>query len=649
MARENGDLDSGVDTSRAGGPVRPATQGVVVADDSQPPRRYGGGGLKRGFDVVAAALFLIAFAPLIALIAIVIKVDTPGPVFFRQKRLGRGGKPFLMLKFRKMPVDLPTQGPMLTRRSDPRLTRVGGWLERTKFDELPQLVNILTGEMSMIGPRPEVAKFVDLNDPLWGVVLSVRPGLFGISQIQGRNESSLYPDGCEDLEGFYTDHILPEKLARDADYVRRAGLLRDLELLFRGVMVAAFGTVTGSLIRAHGPGLLMLFSDVLASAFSFLFGFYVRLRTHLPMPTPGDFWKFLFLCVFSRSVVFVTMGIYRRKPDTLTYSDLVRIGKSVLYSSALLLFLSSLIVQGGLSRMVLLLDTLTLSAILIGKAYGVQQILRAFRERIQYWPLPRAAATVALGIGINTLAFYGLLRWLSATELSVEPIGRLAGLMLGFMVIRAYGICRYGLFRPTMGLKRSLLDVPRILRGTVLGSLFVYVSDWVFYSELVTIPILLVELVLSTTLIMILNRVYWNGISAEVRRGRSQAANRAEFAARVLLIGTGHETEFYLSYLERVPSLEVVGVVDGRSGIPRAHTINNVPVIGGVADLDAFLEAHHVDQVVYFPAAVAPAQRIKVEAAGERHQVPVHSFPDLLNLEWTRGHSTAPPPAEVAV
>lgn len=610
---------------------------------------YGGSRLKRAFDIVAAAAFLILSSPLFALIAIAIKLDTPGPVFFRQKRLGRGGKPFLMMKFRKMPVDLPTQGPLLTRRFDPRLTSVGRWLERTKFDELPQLTNVLAGEMSMIGPRPEVPEFVDTNNPLWRIVLSVQPGLFGISQIQGRNESSLYPDGCQDLDGFYRSHILPEKLQRDAGYVRNAGLLRDMELLFRGVMVAVFGTVTGSLIRAHGPGILMLISDVVAAGISFLFGYYVRLRTHLPMPTLDAFWMFLSLCLLSRGTVFVMMGVYRRKPDTLTYSDFVRIITSVLYGSALLLLLSSLVVEGGLARSVLLVDTLTLSAILAAKAYGIQQLLRTYRERIRYWPLPRAAAAVAVGISLNSLAFYALLVWLSPAELAVAPVGRFIGLMLGFAAIRGYGICRYGLFRPTSGLRRSLVDVPRILRGSILGSLFVYVSDMVFYSQLVTVGVLAAELVLSTLLIMVLNRVYWRGISAEVRRRRSLASGRTERSGRVLLVGIGAETEFYLSYLERVSSLTVVGVVDGRPGVARAHTINNVPVIGGVGDLEAFLQAHLIDEVVYFPGAIAPGQHTRVEAAGERHQVPVRRFPDLVNLAPAREKTPASSPVEVVV
>lgn len=204
---------------------------------------------KRAFDLVVAALGLLVSAPLFLAIAIAIKHDSPGPVFFRQLRVGRKRRPFSMWKFRKMPDDLPEQGPMLTTRNDQRLTRVGYWLERTKLDELPQLLNVLCGEMSVVGPRPEVRKFVDLSSPeLWDQVLSVKPGIFGPNQIRYRNEGDLYPPGC-DVEAFYLDHILPGKLEVDARYARDAHWLSDVGLLVRGVLASAFGLGGGSSSR----------------------------------------------------------------------------------------------------------------------------------------------------------------------------------------------------------------------------------------------------------------------------------------------------------------------------------------------------------------------------------------------------------------
>jgi lipopolysaccharide/colanic/teichoic acid biosynthesis glycosyltransferase len=197
---------------------------------------------KRVFDMVVAGLGLVAAAPLFVAIAIAIKRDSPGPVFFRQVRIGRKRRPFAMWKFRKMPNDLPEQGPMLTARNDRRLTRVGHWLERTKLDELPQLINVLASEMSIVGPRPEVPKFVDrANSEQWDLALSVKPGIFGPNQIRYRNEANLYPEGCEDIEDFYVRHILPTKLEVDAHYALTSNLFRDVWLLVRGVLATTLG------------------------------------------------------------------------------------------------------------------------------------------------------------------------------------------------------------------------------------------------------------------------------------------------------------------------------------------------------------------------------------------------------------------------
>ena len=196
---------------------------------------------KRVFDIVIATVGLLVATPLFIVIAIAIKRDSPGPVFFRQLRVGRKRRPYAMWKFRKMPDDLPEQGPMLTARNDQRLTRVGYWLERTKLDELPQLLNVLSSDMSVVGPRPEVSKFVDRDSPeLWDQVLSVKPGIFGPNQIRYRNEADLYPPGC-DIEAFYLNSILPAKLEVDARYARTAHWLADVGLLVRGVLASAFG------------------------------------------------------------------------------------------------------------------------------------------------------------------------------------------------------------------------------------------------------------------------------------------------------------------------------------------------------------------------------------------------------------------------
>jgi lipopolysaccharide/colanic/teichoic acid biosynthesis glycosyltransferase len=184
---------------------------------------------KRAFDVVAAVVGLVLLAPLFLLVAAWIRLDSPGPVFFRQERVGRGGRPFRIHKFRTMRVE--AGGPALTVGADPRITRAGAFLRRTKIDELPQLLDVLRGDMSVVGPRPEVARYVAAYPPaLREKVLSVRPGITDPASLQFRDESSLLARAA-DPEREYREVVLPAKLRLAADYVDTASLGGDLRLI----------------------------------------------------------------------------------------------------------------------------------------------------------------------------------------------------------------------------------------------------------------------------------------------------------------------------------------------------------------------------------------------------------------------------------
>lgn len=183
---------------------------------------------KRCLDLVVAALGLALLVPVLVVVAIAIRCSSPGPVFFCQRRVGRGGVPFRLYKFRTMRHD--TGGASITAAGDPRITSIGRFLRHWKLDELPQLLNVLRGEMSLVGPRPEVARYVRLDDPEQQRVLSVRPGVTGASQITFRNEEALLARQS-DPESYYVTTLLPAKLALDLEYLRHASLRRDLRLL----------------------------------------------------------------------------------------------------------------------------------------------------------------------------------------------------------------------------------------------------------------------------------------------------------------------------------------------------------------------------------------------------------------------------------
>mgnify|MGYP002382085273 CR=1 FL=1 len=183
---------------------------------------------KRLFDVLAAGIGLVLLSPLLLLIAVWVKRDSPGPVLFRQERVGRHGRPFLIHKFRTMRVE---PGPLITIGQDPRITRSGAWLRASKLDELPQLWDVLRGAMSLVGPRPEVPRYVALYPPeLREQVLSVRPGITDPASLAFRNEAELLA-AADDPEREYVEVVMLEKLKLAADYAGRASMTSDLRLI----------------------------------------------------------------------------------------------------------------------------------------------------------------------------------------------------------------------------------------------------------------------------------------------------------------------------------------------------------------------------------------------------------------------------------
>ncbi|MDR2155204.1 MAG: sugar transferase [Burkholderiaceae bacterium] len=185
---------------------------------------------KRTTDVLLSAFGLIVLAPLFAFIALRIKLDTPGPVFFRQQRVGRGGRLFRIHKFRTMHAQ-PDDGLQITPANDARITRAGHWLRRAKLDELPQLIDVLAGEMSLVGPRPEVPRYMALYPPeARERILSVRPGVTDRAAIEFRDEARLLAASL-DPERAYVEQVMPIKQRYYLDYVQRHSFGGDARIL----------------------------------------------------------------------------------------------------------------------------------------------------------------------------------------------------------------------------------------------------------------------------------------------------------------------------------------------------------------------------------------------------------------------------------
>jgi lipopolysaccharide/colanic/teichoic acid biosynthesis glycosyltransferase len=190
--------------------------------------------LKRGFDVCFSLLTGFFLFPVALVVSLLIYLDNPGPIFYFSTRMGQGGRKFNVYKFRTMVVGAENMGPPITHRQDPRVTRVGRILRRTKFDEFPQILNVLKGEMSIVGPRPELPKYVALFPEAYEELLTVKPGLTSIAQILHRDEENLLPH--EGTEKYYITRILPRKIALDLYYVRHWSLALDLWVFFLGLL-----------------------------------------------------------------------------------------------------------------------------------------------------------------------------------------------------------------------------------------------------------------------------------------------------------------------------------------------------------------------------------------------------------------------------
>jgi lipopolysaccharide/colanic/teichoic acid biosynthesis glycosyltransferase len=208
-----------------------------VGDDAGRAGTALDGALKRALDILVATTLLIVLAPVILVVAALIKLDSSGPGFYRCPRVGQGGREFGMLKFRKMHDG--ARGPALASSNDERFTRLGPFLARTKLDELPQLWNVLRGQMSLVGPRPEDTSFIELHPAEFAVIHSVKPGVTGLCQLAFARESTVLDP--QDRLGHYVNHILPQKISIDQMYASQRSVGMDLRILGWTAMAVLFG------------------------------------------------------------------------------------------------------------------------------------------------------------------------------------------------------------------------------------------------------------------------------------------------------------------------------------------------------------------------------------------------------------------------
>jgi len=186
--------------------------------------------LKRSFDIFFSFFGLIILSPIFLLIFVLVKTDSKGPVIYKQTRVGKDGKDFSVLKFRSMKQDSESKGLLTVGGKDPRITKTGYFIRKYKLDELPQIINVLKGDMSFVGPRPEVRKYVLLYDEVQKKVLDVKPGITDVASIKYRNENELL-EGSDDPESFYIKEIMPVKLKMNLEYINDRSFFKDIKVI----------------------------------------------------------------------------------------------------------------------------------------------------------------------------------------------------------------------------------------------------------------------------------------------------------------------------------------------------------------------------------------------------------------------------------
>lgn len=193
--------------------------------------------MKRLFDIVFSFFGLFLFLPFLISIIVLMKITTNGPIIYKQLRVGRNNNDFFILKFRTMSVDADKFGLLTVGERDPRVTKIGFYLRKYKFDELPQLINVFCGDMSFVGPRPEVRRYVDLYNPIQIQVLNVRPGITDLASIEFRNENELL-SSQDDPDRYYIEFIMPKKLQINLNYLEERNLVKDI-----GVIINTFRAI----------------------------------------------------------------------------------------------------------------------------------------------------------------------------------------------------------------------------------------------------------------------------------------------------------------------------------------------------------------------------------------------------------------------
>jgi lipopolysaccharide/colanic/teichoic acid biosynthesis glycosyltransferase len=580
-------------------------------------------GSQRAFDLLLVIVSLVLVVPIFLVIAIMIKLDTPGPVFFKQERVGLHRKRFLMWKFRKMPHGLLSPGPMVTVRHDRRLTSVGAMLERTKLDELPQLLNVLNGTMSIVGPRPEVPKFIENFPEDWDVVLSVNPGIFGASQNFFRNESELYPP--TNVEEFYLENILPEMLQLDRAYAQKPGLIKDLALLLQGVLASVFGAITRRTV-------VMRRSQVASFVVLAMIGvgsMVAALQATGQLMSSIEVRRAILLAAIANPLVIVLLRIPKAVATSMTFTDLRRLLWAAVASTALIAFGMwgfHILHQLGLS---LVLDmAFFLSSLFVYKltVYSIYltffvQDSRVFARRtilasMVFGPL---SALLVVSVHHGPAAFFG------------DEAGKHITTLVLAMLVRPLVALHFGSepFHPENS-TRLRAEVGRLVLATTAGTSTILLGIILVSRQTPSF----IDLMLDGAVFLLLFTLFAMRESLLFARQNGDEVSDNSVIhtrSRMIVIGSGIELLAYIASLDGIPEHDFIiqGVVTPETS-RRLSTVGGHRVLGDTSDLAAILESCAVNQVVVLESSLDRTRLASVEAVTKAYNCeyfPIRLFP----------------------
>jgi len=326
---------------------------------------------KRTIDIILSLIGIIVVLPLFPLIVLLLKLDSRGPVFYLADRVGKDMKPFKMYKFRTMLNIADCVGQSLCPEHDPRVTPFGRFLRRTKLNELPQLINVLRGDMTFVGPRPESPDLAKLYPDTSKLTFSVKPGLVGPNQILGRNEEEMYPRGV-DVKRYYIDEILPPKVAVDLEYIKTQSIFRDFKYIFLGIKETVIGVLNKKHIEYNRSQIYLLGSDMFLSLFSFGLAYILHLKYLQARPDFSRFTMVLLAMIVIRIPCFLLFGMYNSLIRYISYHDILTVLKGVTCGSLALIMLELIFNLGMASRHVLIIDWVCLIFLLSTLRFGLR-------------------------------------------------------------------------------------------------------------------------------------------------------------------------------------------------------------------------------------------------------------------------------------